>query len=651
MYGGPPPRDTYGDTNAPYMSYTPGPPPQRREYNTGYAGAPYDARPPFDNRGMPPPPPQHSAGRGAMSPHYGNAMPPPPMSARDFGAPGGSNYGPPSASSGYSPLPPPHQSMQDRSYGAMDGRGGMPPPAAMGPPPGAPAFDPYYDSRGLPPPHASREGPPGAGGWNGGPQRSERRRSASPPAYGGAGQRNSRRGGRGRRGDRNEGSGPGPGYGSYESTRGPPGRGRDDRGYDDAGPPMSRGPPPAAREGRRFDTDNQGDDYRPHGRFTREGRVLSEREHESLIQERIEKERPRRTLFVRNVKYGTSPDEVRGLFERIGDIKDFHDLLEKRGMAFITFYDIRAAMMAKDQLQDYQLGRRSIDVHYSLPRDNDLKKPPGRDSNQGTLSLIVEGARGPITDQEMYARFGPFGDIRGIMPDPMRSQQRLIEFFDSRATESAYDSLNGQPMVGGIMDLRFEWDAMGMPSSDMSGPPPRGAAGAGSGYGRDRPPSDLADRPPMRFAGPPVPAYGSPPAPVPAVAPPSSSAAPVASIASIDERLQQALKAQQLLAALGQGANNSAAGAPATNGLPPPPPGFAPPPPGVAPVVPTANGGSASSSALPPALAALMPSAGSASATTNGAQSSSSSSAQAPAEVQNLLNLLAAQNKQQQGAR
>ena len=37
------------------------------------------------------------------------------------------------------------------------------------------------------------------------------------------------------------------------------------------------------------------------------------------------------------MQYGTPASEIKSLFERIGDIKDFADLLDKRGMAFITF--------------------------------------------------------------------------------------------------------------------------------------------------------------------------------------------------------------------------------------------------------------------------------------------------------------------------
>ena len=81
--------------------------------------------------------------------------------------------------------------------------------------------------------------------------------------------------------------------------------------------------------------------------------------HDSIIEERIQRERPCRTLFIRNIKaslrfksadalnwltqlsvflqYETSSEDVRRLFEEHGDIKTFFDLIANRGMVFVTF--------------------------------------------------------------------------------------------------------------------------------------------------------------------------------------------------------------------------------------------------------------------------------------------------------------------------
>lgn len=52
------------------------------------------------------------------------------------------------------------------------------------------------------------------------------------------------------------------------------------------------------------------------------------------------KEKPTRTLFVRNISYDYSPDEIEQLFAKYGQIKKFFNLISKRGMAFITYVSI-----------------------------------------------------------------------------------------------------------------------------------------------------------------------------------------------------------------------------------------------------------------------------------------------------------------------
>jgi len=82
-------------------------------------------------------------------------------------------------------------------------------------------------------------------------------------------------------------------------------------------------------------------------------RERDDKVHESIIEERIQRERPCRTLFIRNIKascvhlsgclrltwvqYETPSEDVRALFEEHGEIKTFFDLISTRGMVFVTY--------------------------------------------------------------------------------------------------------------------------------------------------------------------------------------------------------------------------------------------------------------------------------------------------------------------------
>ncbi|KAJ6520258.1 hypothetical protein C8R45DRAFT_954485 [Mycena sanguinolenta] len=183
--------------------------------------------------------------------------------------------------------------------------------------------------------------------------------------------------------------------------------------------------------------------------------------HDSIIEERIQRERPCRTLFIRNIKYETDSQDVRNIFEEHGEIKTFFDLISTRGMVFVTYYDLRAAERARDRLQGSEISGRPIDVHYSLPRDDHSKG--GGDKNQqlqGCLQVTLRSSPSgqPIDDNEVRHKFQQFGDVKSVKPVGDRPDSRYVEFYDTRACDEAYDRLRHQGLQDGVMDIVFAWD-------------------------------------------------------------------------------------------------------------------------------------------------------------------------------------------------
>ncbi|GAA6039966.1 hypothetical protein JCM8097_002642 [Rhodosporidiobolus ruineniae] len=448
----------------------------------------------------PPPAPGAPANTG-----YG--APPPPGGSPPHGGGGAARYGQDRADRRPGPYDRPAAAVADQGWGARSsgpGGGGFRRSAS-----------PEFDSRGrrIAPRAAGGQdapagyGPPsggyggvlaqagGGGGYGGGsdsrgradpnermaygdPYRRRDGPGGGPPGPGGAGGYNSP----GNFGGPGTYGGPPPGQGGYGG--GPPG------GY--GGPPGGGGGgyggPPRGGFGGGGYGGGGGGGFDPAGP-PRAGRFshFPDRDESQVIRDRVNRERPCRTLFVRNLKYGLAPEDVRAPFAQIGDIKTFFDLLDKRAMAFITYYDSRAAMMAKDRLHNFHLMGRPMDVHFSLPRDADLAQECDREKGQGTLSILLRNAP-PGTpapsDQEIYQRFAPFGDIKSVFPSPKRPDMKFIEFFDSRACVQAYDRVNHSPLAGGIADLHFEWDVI--PPAGVSLPPaPTGPPG---GFQQQGPP-------------------------------------------------------------------------------------------------------------------------------------------------------------------
>ncbi|KAG0169353.1 hypothetical protein DFQ29_009731 [Apophysomyces sp. BC1021] len=213
---------------------------------------------------------------------------------------------------------------------------------------------------------------------------------------------------------------------------------------------------PARREPNRI-RDDYGSESRPH--------QSQNASFPSHIESRVARERPCRTLFVRNVQYTIQPDEVREIFEKYGEIREVFNLIEGRGMVFITYYDVRASESAKDDMQGAILNNRKIDVHYSLPKEEEENTRCDRTKNQGTLLLTLQDSDSTLQDDELYEYFKPFGEIKVIRTPHFRHhsenaerRQRFIEFYDSRACVDAYDGTHGKEYKGGKWDVTFFWD-------------------------------------------------------------------------------------------------------------------------------------------------------------------------------------------------
>ncbi|EGO31131.1 hypothetical protein SERLADRAFT_444710, partial [Serpula lacrymans var. lacrymans S7.9] len=199
-------------------------------------------------------------------------------------------------------------------------------------------------------------------------------------------------------------------------------------------------------------------------------RERDDKVHDSIIEERIQRERPCRTLFIRNIKYETNSEDVRHSFEEHGEIKTFFDLISTRGMVFVTYYDLRAAERARDRLQGSEISGRPIDVHYSLPRD-DQRQGGDKNQLQGTVIVTLRNSPSgqPIDDNEVRRKFQQFGDVKSVRPIGDRGDQRYVEFYDIRACEESYDRLRHQGLQDGVMDIVFAWDV-----TEGNGPPNSG---------------------------------------------------------------------------------------------------------------------------------------------------------------------------------
>lgn len=434
-------RHPYGGYDAPRPRY-PARPSQRGPY-----GADYSEKPAAD---------PYSAAPSTPGPY--SAVPPPSMG---MGAPPA--Y--PAYPSSVSPVTMGY-STPAQSYGS--------PPAAYMPPYGAPAAS--AAAYGVPPTSAPLPSPYGPGGYN--PPLPDPYGTPLPDPYG----------------RHSASAGPGAGYGRppptpYAGAYGPPPPAAA------AHPPRGGAPPPMGGRGWGDAPAPSSARDGPPGSFRRRGGFPPHK-----VPVRAEgKERPNRTLFVRNLDFEADVAEIRAAFEPFGTVRSVFDLVRKRGICFLTYYDLRSSMEAKRAMHGQPIGasRRGIDIHYNLPRSEDYKQTCRRDSNQGTIrvSLLRSGviAR-DLGEQQVRDTFEKQGDLKSLRME--RPGSFIANYWDARTAVDALDRLNSQPALGGTWDIALVWD---VPTGDeeqavltAAPPPPRmrhgpehTVSGSGSrGWGR-----------------------------------------------------------------------------------------------------------------------------------------------------------------------
>ncbi|PKI83026.1 hypothetical protein MVES_003011 [Malassezia vespertilionis] len=303
--------------------------------------------------------------------------------------------------------------------------------------------------------------------------------------------------------------------------------------YGGASPAQPYSPVPAVHSPQTFaHEERRGKGYGRGGRGGRgNGRVPRNRPAKSVYQpdpnaERPEDSKPCRTLFVRNIAFEVGSHEFRSEFASFGEIKTWFDLIHRRGLLFVTYFDIRAAEKAKTTMHRRSFFGRTIDVHYSLPKEEDQQQHCDREKNQGTLFLLVRDAQEPIADDALRAHFGQFGDIRDMRKYKNQDHTQFVEYWDSRACIAANDALNNTDFFGGKLQLKFAWDltTVALVTDAKNRNEAKAAAEACARHSE----MDTAAQPWVR-----LPAQGHDAIPAPS-----------------EDRLEQAQKVQQLLASL-----------------------------------------------------------------------------------------------------
>lgn len=139
----------------------------------------------------------------------------------------------------------------------------------------------------------------------------------------------------------------------------------------------------------------------------------------------------------------------------------------------ISFFDIRHSKAAMLVLNGKKVLGKKMDIHYALPKDN----PGEKESNQGTL--VVFNLDSSMTDDDIRAVFGEYGEVKEIRSTPNKNTHKFVEFFDVRDAERALLALNRTKVRSKIIKIEVS-----RPSNRgrRKGPPNFGAMMDGSSF-------------------------------------------------------------------------------------------------------------------------------------------------------------------------
>eukprot|EP00834_Sanchytrium_tribonematis_P003505 NODE_136_length_16465_cov_1.184957.p8 type:complete len:310 gc:universal NODE_136_length_16465_cov_1.184957:7940-7011(-) len=164
-----------------------------------------------------------------------------------------------------------------------------------------------------------------------------------------------------------------------------------------------------------------------------------------------------RTLFIRNIAYEVTEEDILDIFSKFGEIKRSFSLIKDRGIAFITFYDIRASERAFREINNTKIGKRTVEVHYSTPKGNTNQNHCTTQDNQGTLFLTLSGN---ILIEDIAQHFSTYGEVMDVRNLRDGHRNKFVEFYDSRDCVKAYQAIKDTKLSLGDIEITCEisWD-------------------------------------------------------------------------------------------------------------------------------------------------------------------------------------------------
>ncbi|KAK1436318.1 hypothetical protein QVD17_02097 [Tagetes erecta] len=178
--------------------------------------------------------------------------------------------------------------------------------------------------------------------------------------------------------------------------------------------------------------------------------------------EELEKEIKQNRVFVLNLPWTYSADDLKSLFSQCGTVQDAQIIKRKkdgksRGYAFVTMASTEEALSVIEKFDSHELMGRIIRVEFA--KDN-KKSPPARSNGETRYKLYVSNLAWKVRSNHLKdlfgAEFNPVSTRVVFETQGGRSAgYGFVSFASKEEAESAISAFNGKELLGRPITLTF----------------------------------------------------------------------------------------------------------------------------------------------------------------------------------------------------
>lgn len=179
--------------------------------------------------------------------------------------------------------------------------------------------------------------------------------------------------------------------------------------------------------------------------------------------ESTQKEILQKRLFVLNLPWSFSVDELKNLFSECGTVEDAEIIKRKkdgksRGYAFVTMASTEEALTVIEKYDSYELLGRIIRVEFA--KDNKKSSPPSSLPGEKRYKLYVSNLAWRVRSNNLKEFFGAdFNPVSTRVvfesPEGRSAGYGFVTFASKEEAESALSALNGKELLGRPITLAF----------------------------------------------------------------------------------------------------------------------------------------------------------------------------------------------------